>query len=70
MIALRFDLAAPTRQTAVFFFIFKTSVNRRIYFFALHFLTIMGSPVDIELLSLKLLEVETIDASKISLKCS
>ena len=68
MIALRFDLAAPTCRK--YFFTSKTSVNRRSDFLALHFLTIMGGPGNTGLLSVNISGAETIGASKIALNCS
>ena len=70
MIAFRFYLAAPIRRTVVLFFTSKTSVNRRSDFLALRFLTIMGVPGVIGLLSVNLSVLETIQDSILALKCS
>ena len=67
MISLRFDLAAPTQQTAVFFLTPKTSVNRWSDFIALGFLTATEGLGDIELFSVNLSGVETFSASRIAL---
>ena len=60
MIAFHFDLAAPTWQTAVLFLTSKTSVNRWSGFLAMHYLTVMGGPGDIGMLSVNPSVVETI----------
>ena len=70
MIALRFYLEAHIQRTEVFFLTSKTSVNRRSDFLALHFLTIMGGPGDIGLLSTNISGVDTIETSITALNCS
>ena len=69
LIALRFDLEAPIRQTAVLFLTSKTSVNIWSDFLALGFLSFMEGPGDIRLLKVDISEVETNSTSLIALQC-
>ena len=64
LIVLRFDSAASTRRTAVFFLKTKTSVNRWSDFLALVFLKVTEGPGDIVLLSVNISGVKTIAATK------
>ena len=67
MICLRFDLAAPTRHTAVFFLTFNTLVNIGSYFIVMGLFTVTEVQGDIGLFSVNISAVDTIDASRIDL---
>ena len=51
LIALRFDLAAPNRRVAVFFYTYNILVKRHIYFLSLGLLNGVGVMGDLGLLS-------------------
>ena len=63
MICLRFDLAAPTRHTEVFFLIFDTLVNIGGYFVVMGLFTVTEGQGGIGLFSVNISAVDTIDAS-------
>ena len=69
LIALRFDLAAPTWRIAVFFFMYNMLVKIHSDFLALGFLTGVTVMVYMGLLSVNPSGVETIAASITSLDC-
>ena len=69
LIALRFDLEAPTQQVAVLFFTSKMLVKRHSDFLAFGFLTGVDIMVYTGMLSVNPSVVETISASRISLNC-
>ena len=68
LIALRFDLAAPTRRVAVYFFTYNMLVKRHSDLIALGFLTGIDVMGDMGLLLVNPPGVENIAASRISLK--
>ena len=69
LIALRFDLAAPTRPIAFLFFASNMLVKRHSYFLALGFLTGVGVMGNMGLLLVIPSLLETIVASRIYFNC-
>ena len=69
MIAFRFYLEAPTWQMEFLFLTSNNLVNRWSNFLELRFFTVTEGPGDIGLLSVNILGVETIYASRIALYC-
>ena len=69
LIDLRFVLAAPTQRIAVFFFTYNILVKTHSDFLSLSFLSGVGVMVDLGLLLVNPLGVETTASSRISLNC-
>ena len=69
LIALRFDLAAPTQRVADFFFPSNLLVKRHSDFLSLGLFTGVGVMGDLVMLSVNPSGVEIIASSRISLNC-